>query len=103
LHGVDDRTGVPGGELVGALTEGWFVGVVVGAAGQDHRAGGVGQQEPDGQRPRLGVADADAVERFLDDAVQSLAGESGEVDRDVLSRERALDVGTDASRALSRP
>jgi hypothetical protein len=49
------------------------------------------------------VADADAVERFLDDAVQSLAGESGEVDRDVLSRERALDVGTDASRALSRP
>ncbi len=44
------------------------------------------------------MADADAVERFLDDAVQGLAGESGEVDRDVLSRERALDIGTDADR-----
>ena len=33
----------------------------------------------------------DLVERFLDDAVEGLAGESGEVDGDVLAGECLLD------------
>jgi hypothetical protein len=101
VYGVQDGTGVRGGDLAGAIAVGRIVGEVVGAAGQGHRPGGVGQQEPDGQGAGLGVADPDLVQGFLDDAVQGLPRESGEIDRDVLAVERALDVGPDADRPAS--
>jgi len=93
LHGVEDGVGVPGGQAVGAGAVFGVVGEVVGAAGQDHGAAGVGEQHPDGQGGGLDAADADVVERLLDRAVQGLAGEPGEVDGDVLSGEGLLDEG----------
>jgi len=93
LHGVQDGVGVAGGQAVGAGAVFGVVGQVVGAAGQDHGAAGVGEQHPDGQGGGLDAADADVVQRFLDRAVQGLAGESGEVDGDVLGGEGLLDEG----------
>jgi hypothetical protein len=39
-------------------------------------------------------ADADLVQRFLHDAVESFPGKAGEVDGHVLGFEGALDVGS---------
>lgn len=94
LDAVDDGVGVAAGEAGGALP----VFLVVGPAGQDHRPGGVGQQHPDAQAGGPDAADADLVEGFLDDAVEGLAGESGEVDGDVLAGERLLDERPDPGR-----
>jgi hypothetical protein len=43
LHGVNDRPGVPGGDLVSAFPVARVVAQVIGAAGQHHGPGGVGQ------------------------------------------------------------
>lgn len=66
LHGVEAGVGVAGGQAVGAGAVFGVVGEVVGAAGQDHGAAGVGEQHPDGQGGGLDAADADVVEGFLD-------------------------------------
>jgi hypothetical protein len=98
LHGVQDGMGVAGGQPVGAGPVVRVVGQVVGPAGQHHGTAGVGQQEPDGQGGGLVLADADLVERFLDRAVEGFAGESGEVDGDVLAGEGLLDERAQADR-----
>jgi hypothetical protein len=85
--------GVPGGQPVGPGAVFRVVGEVVGAAGQHHGAAGVGKQHPNRQGGGLDAANADVVERFLHRAVEGLAGESGEVDGDVLGCEGLLDEG----------
>lgn len=64
--------------------------------GQDYGLGGVGQEHADVDAGGPDAADADLVERFLDDTVQRLAGHPGEVDRDVLAGEGLLHERADA-------
>jgi hypothetical protein len=96
LHVVKDRMGVPGCEPGGAFPVVRVVGQVIGAAREHHGPGRVGEQHPDGDAGGPDPPDPDLVERFLDDAVQRLTGEPGEVDRDMLAGERLLDKRADA-------
>jgi hypothetical protein len=57
--------GVAGGNPGGALAVVRVVGQVVGAAGQGHGPGGVGQQHADGDAGGPDAADADLVQGFL--------------------------------------
>jgi hypothetical protein len=98
VHGVEDGVGVAGGQPVGTGAVVRIIGEVVGTAGQDHGAAGVGKQHPYRQGRGLDLADADLIERFLNRAVEGLAGESGEVDGDVFAGEGLLDEGAQADR-----
>ena len=97
---VADGLGVAPGDGGARAAEVRVVGQVLGAAGQRPGRGGVGQQHADADGLGRQAAGADLVERLLDDAVQGLAGEAGEVDRDVWLLEGALDVRAQADRSL---
>jgi hypothetical protein len=96
LHGVQDRMGMAEGEPVHAGAVVRVVGQVIGPAGQHHGAAGVGEQQTYRHGGGLDQADADLIQGFLDDSVQRLPGEAGEVDGDVLAGEGLLDERTQA-------
>jgi hypothetical protein len=87
---------VAAGDLVHAGPVVRVVGQVVDPAQDGHGPGGVGQQHPDTDASGLDLSGADLVKGFLDNAVQGLAGEPGEVDRDVLGGKCLLDVWAQA-------
>ena len=87
-----------GGQPVGAGAVFRIIAEVVGPAGQDHWAAGIGKQHPYRQGGWLDPADADLIEGFLDRAVEGFAGESGEVDGDVFAGEGLLDERPQADR-----
>jgi hypothetical protein len=95
---IQDGLRVAGGDTAGPFPVIRVVSEVISPARQHHRPGGVGQQNPDRQGFGLAVPDPDRVQWFLDDAVQGFPGEPGEVDRDMLAVEGALDERPDTDR-----
>lgn len=76
------------------------VGEVVNAARDGQRGCGVRDEDAHGDGLGAEAAGSDLVERLLHRAVQGLAGEAGEVDRNVLGLEGAFDVRAQADRAF---
>jgi hypothetical protein len=100
LYLVHDRLGVSVHDALGATSDCRDVSVV-GCAGRDGcRCAEVREQDANGDGFWREAAGADLVEWFGHRAMEGLAGEAGEVDRDVRALERGFDVWAEADGLL---